>query len=67
MSQGRKAVKSYRDLEIYTRSFELAIEVHRLSLRLPNYELFEEGSQVRWSRKKSESVTLNEVKGLSTY
>jgi four helix bundle protein len=53
-------MRSYRDLEIYKRSFHLAIEVHRLSLKLPNYELFEEGSQVR---KSSKGVTACIVEG----
>ncbi len=44
-------MKSYRELEIYKHPFELAVTVHRLSLRLPNFELFEEGSQLRKSSK----------------
>jgi len=44
-------VKSYRDLEIYKLSYNLAIKVHDASLRLPKYELFEEGSQLRRSSK----------------
>ena len=43
--------KSYKDLEIYKSAYKLAIEVHRLSLRLPKYELFEQGSQIRRSSK----------------
>ena len=44
-------MKSYRDLEVYQLSYELAIKIHRLSLKLPKYELFEEGSQIRRSSK----------------
>ncbi|NVO11875.1 MAG: four helix bundle protein [Bacteroidales bacterium] len=43
--------KSYKDLEIYQLAYKLAIEVHRLSLTLPKYELFEQGSQIRRSSK----------------
>lgn len=43
--------KSYKDLEIYQLAYKLAIEVHHLSLSLPKYELFEQGSQVRRSSK----------------
>ncbi len=43
--------KSYRDLEIYKLSYELAIKIHQISLRLPKYELYEEGSQIRRSSK----------------
>jgi four helix bundle protein len=44
-------MKSYRDLEIFNVSYELAVRVHRVTLKLPKYELFEEGSQVRRSSK----------------
>ena len=44
-------MKSYRDLEIYRLSYDLAVEVHRFSLTLPQYEMYEEGSQVRKSSK----------------
>ena len=38
-------MKSYRELDIYNDSKKLAIEVHRLTLILPKFELYEEGSQ----------------------
>ena len=44
-------MKSYRDLEIYNLSYDLAVEVHSFSLKLPQYELYEEGSQLRRSSK----------------
>jgi four helix bundle protein len=47
-------MKSYKDLEIYKLSYDLAVEVHKFSLRLPQYEMYEEGSQVR---KSSKSIT----------
>ncbi len=53
-------MKSYRDLEIYGISYELAIRVHKMSLKLPKYELFEEGSQVR---KSSKGITSCIVEG----
>ena len=39
-------MKSYRDLDIYNLSFEYALEVHKVSLKLPKFELYEQGSQV---------------------
>ena len=42
---------SYRDLEIYKIAFKLSIRVHKESLKLPNFELFEQGSQLRRSSK----------------
>jgi four helix bundle protein len=53
-------MKSYRDLDIYTESKRLAIEVHKMSLSLPKLELYEEGSQVR---RSSKSITSNIVEG----
>jgi len=44
-------ISSYKDLEIYRESFELAIEMHKLSLTFPKFEMFEEGSQLRRSSK----------------
>ena len=42
---------SYKDLEIYQLSYDLAIKVHQLTLKLPSYEQNEEGRQVRKSSK----------------
>ncbi|MFC0775410.1 four helix bundle protein [Terrimonas alba] len=53
-------MKSYRDLEIYKESKRLAIEIHKVSLQLPKFELFEEGSQIR---RSSKSVTSMIVEG----
>lgn len=44
-------MKSYRDLEIYKISYDLAVKVHHASLKLPQYELYEEGGQLRRSSK----------------
>ena len=44
-------MKSYRDLEIYQIANALAIEVHAIFLKLPMYELYEQGSQIRRSSK----------------
>jgi len=43
---------SYRDLRIYQIAYELAIRVHRASLKLPQFELYEQGSQIRRSSKR---------------
>ena len=52
--------QSYRDLEIYKLSLRLAIEIHEMSLKLPKFELYEEGSQIR---KSSKSIVNNIVEG----
>ncbi|MBI9068165.1 MAG: four helix bundle protein [Salinivirgaceae bacterium] len=53
-------MKSYRDLDIYNLAYSLAIKVHKLTMQLPNYELFEQGSQVR---RSSKSIKDNIVEG----
>jgi hypothetical protein len=38
---------SYKDLDIYRLSYELAVKVHKFTLKLPKYEQYEEGAQIR--------------------
>ncbi len=40
-------MRSYKDLEIYQLSYKLAVKIHRLTLKLPHYEQYEEGKQIR--------------------
>ncbi len=51
---------SYKELEIYSTSLNLFYKVHRLSLQLPKYELYELGSQIR---RSADSVNTNIVEG----
>jgi len=44
-------MSSYKDLEIYKIAFNLSLKVHKLSLQLPSFELYEQGSQIRRSSK----------------
>jgi four helix bundle protein len=53
-------MNSYRELEIFKESKRLAVEIHKLSLNLPKFELYEEGSQVR---RSSKAVTIAIVEG----
>ena len=52
--------KSYKDLDIYTISMDLFLKVHPKTLKLPKYELYELGSQLR---RSSDSVVSNIVEG----
>jgi len=53
-------MKSYKDLDIYNLSFEYAVEVHTMTLKLPKYELYEAGSQLR---RSSKSIVNNIIEG----
>jgi four helix bundle protein len=51
---------SYRNLEIWQLARDLTIDIHRMTLQLPKYEMYEEASQIRRSMK---SVRSNIVEG----
>ena len=52
---------NYRDLEVWQLARELVVSIHEMTLtRLPKFEMYEEGSQVRRSIK---SVKSNIVEG----
>jgi len=44
-------MKSHLDLEIYKKAFDLAFDIHNMTMKLPKYELYEQGSQIRRSSK----------------
>jgi len=52
--------KTYKDLDIYKKARKLAIEIHEMSLKLPQFEMYEEGRQIR---KSSKSIKSNIVEG----
>src|SRR6476469_3742314 len=53
-------VGGYRRLEIWQLARKAAINVHRISLVFPKFEIYEEGSQIRRSVK---SIRSNIVEG----
>lgn len=53
-------MKSYKDLDIYNLAFQYALEVHKLSMDLPKFEVYEQGSQIR---RSSKSIKDNIVEG----
>jgi len=44
-------MNSFEDLEIYQMAFELALKLHKATLKLPQFELYEQGGQSRRSSK----------------
>jgi four helix bundle protein len=53
-------MQSYKDLEIYQLAHKAALEIHKMTLKLPRFEIFEEGSQIR---KSSKAISANIVEG----
>jgi len=53
-------VGGYRDLVVYQKAHELGVAIHRFSLKLPKFELYETGSQLR---RASKSISANIVEG----
>lgn len=53
-------MQSYKDLEIYRLAHKIALDIHKVSLELPKFELYEEGSQIR---RSSNSISANIVEG----
>ncbi|MEP2772216.1 MAG: four helix bundle protein [Fulvivirga sp.] len=51
---------SYKNLDIYQLARENSIAIHKMSLSLPKFELYETGSQIR---RSSKSVRSNIVEG----
>ncbi len=52
--------EGYKKLKIWQLSHELGIKIHKMSLTLPKFEMFEEGSQIR---RSSKSVSSNVTEG----
>jgi len=58
--KGKQMIKSYHDLEVYKRSYGLALKVHKISLLFPKHEMYEIGSQLR---RAAISISLNIAEG----
>ena len=57
IGKGKKqdGIMSYKKLQIWVLARELVIEVHEMSLRLPRFEMYEEGAQIRKSSKTTKA------------
>lgn len=53
-------VHGHKKLKIYQLAHESVIRIHKMSLKLPSFERFEEGTQIR---RSSKSVSSNIVEG----
>jgi four helix bundle protein len=53
-------MSGYRDLKIHQEAHRLGVTIHQFSLRMPKFELYETGSQMRRAAK---SISANIVEG----
>ena len=58
--EDRKVSGTYKDLEIYQIAHQLGVDIHKFTFRLPKFELFETGAQLR---RASKSISINIVEG----
>ena len=49
-------MQSYKDLEVFKRSYQLALQIHKATLSFPDFEKRELASQMR---RASKSIALN--------
>ena len=52
----KKMLMSYRKLQIWALAREVIIEIHEMTMRLPKFEMYEEGSQIRRSSKTTKAT-----------
>ena len=52
--------KSYEDLEVYQKGYKLALNLHQATLKFPEFERYELGSQLR---RAAISIPLNIAEG----
>lgn len=57
---GTRAITSFEDLDVYKRLVELHLQVHRITMDFPAYEMYELGSQIR---RSSNSIPANLAEG----
>ena len=60
MPETNKPIKRHEDLLVYRKSYQLALEMHTLSLKFPDFEKWELGRQLR---EASKSISVNIAEG----
>jgi four helix bundle protein len=52
----KRLLMSYRKLQIWILAREVVIEIHEMTMKLPKFEMYEEGSQIRRSSKTTKAT-----------
>ena len=60
METGKPGINGYGDLKVFKLSYQLALEIHRMSLRFPALERVELASQLR---RAASSIPINIAEG----
>ena len=55
-------MRSYKDFEVYKKSYDLALRIHKITLNFPDFEKYELSSQMR---RASKSIPLNIGEGFA--
>ena len=58
--RGKAMIRSYKDFEVYKKSYETALRLHQITLKFPKHELMEIGGQLR---RAAISIPLNIAEG----
>ena len=53
-------IKTYKDLDVYNESYSLALQIHQMTQKYPEYEKYEMGGQLR---RAALSVPMNIAEG----
>ena len=53
-------IRTYKDLDVYQRSYRLAVEMHQIALKLPQHEQYGLSDQIR---RAALSIPLNIAEG----
>ncbi len=56
----KKAIKSFMDLDVYQRAYNLSLEIHKATMQFPKHEQYGLGEQIR---RASKSICANIAEG----
>ena len=60
MTEDRKSIDSFEELEVFQRAYRISLEIHKASLLFPKSEQYSLGDQIR---RASKSICVNLAEG----